>query len=58
MRQGFVKLTPNIGEKSRRLDNKTRIDEGVAEAASSSMISIDGRLQISARTQRTGFSFL
>lgn len=31
------KVTPNIGEKSKRLDSDARMDEGVAEAASSSM---------------------
>ena len=45
--------TPNIGEKSRRLDNETRMDEGVAEAASSSMTSICGALQVNASTQRS-----
>ena len=30
-------LTPNIGEKSRCLVNEARMDEGVADAASSSM---------------------
>ena len=35
-------LTPNIGEKSRRLDNETRMEEGVVEAATSSMTTMYG----------------